>query len=59
MSILLECELSALKKELREIKCLIGKEDSEKLLLRTKRILNRLEESKKARIKRANLKIVS
>ena len=59
MSILLEHELSALKKELEEIKHLIGKENSERLLLRTKKILDRLEESKKARIKRANLKIVS
>lgn len=59
MRILLEHELSALKKELKEIKYLIGKEDSEKLLSRTRRILNRLEESKQARIKRAHLKIVS
>ena len=59
MSILLEHELSALKKEFEEIKHLIGKEDSDKLLLRTRKILDRLEESKKARIKRANLRILS
>ena len=59
MNILLEHELSTLKKELEEIKYLIGKENSEKLLSRTREILNRLEESKQARIKRANLKLVS
>ena len=59
MSILLEHEFNILEKELKSIKGLIGKEDNQKLLLRSQKILDRLDESKKARIKRANLRLVS
>ena len=58
MSVLLEHEFNILQKELKLIKGLIGQEDSQKLLLRTQKILDRLAESKKARMKRANLRLI-
>ena len=57
--ILTETEFFNLKVELTEIKMLIGIEKPEKLAARKQKILNRLDESKQARLERACLSIVS
>ncbi|MCY4523725.1 MAG: hypothetical protein OXB84_03190 [Halobacteriovoraceae bacterium] len=58
MGILTKPEFYSLKKEFEKIKGLIGKIDEDLLLQGIEKILKRLDESKKARIKRAKLKVL-
>lgn len=59
MSILTEPEFYNLKNELKKIQRLVGVEKPEKLSVRKQKIIDRLDESKKARIKRAKLRLIS
>lgn len=58
MSIILEPEFNVLKQELKDIQSLVGHESPKKLEQRKQKLLDRLEESRKARIKRAGLRLV-
>ncbi len=58
MTIITEHEFENMKKELEAINSLVGFEAPEILQQRKKKLLNRLEKSKQARIKRAGLRLL-
>ncbi len=58
MGVLQEPEFYSLERELEDVEGLIGIEDGDILIARIDKILDRLDESKKARIERANLRVL-